>query len=179
MVRLVFRPYTQVRRSICTSESLRTSTRVSSGFILLWHSSPSFGSQRAGSVSAEPTRGLDGTMVRPTATRLRRDPITSAHEEHSLLSLRLRVLLHPQTRLHAELLGPCFKTGRVSGQHATEQRHRNALRTSAKPAGPHDAAQHCRAVQNRARWPGPAASPATHGLRRRSSSGCPRSPSAL
>jgi hypothetical protein len=45
MVRLVFRPYTQVRRSICTLESLRTSTRVSPGFVLLKHSSPSFGSQ--------------------------------------------------------------------------------------------------------------------------------------
>ncbi|XP_003366551.1 conserved hypothetical protein [Trichinella spiralis] len=31
MVRLVFRPYTQVRRVICTSTPLRTSTRVSSG----------------------------------------------------------------------------------------------------------------------------------------------------
>src|SRR5579859_8080334 len=44
MVRLVFRPYTQIRRSICTSESLRASTRVSSGFTLFRHSSPSFGS---------------------------------------------------------------------------------------------------------------------------------------
>ncbi|XP_003368605.1 conserved hypothetical protein [Trichinella spiralis] len=42
MVRLVFPPYTQVRRVICTSTPLRTSTRVSSGFILLKHSSPSF-----------------------------------------------------------------------------------------------------------------------------------------
>ncbi|CAN6973850.1 unnamed protein product [Brassica rapa subsp. trilocularis] len=32
MVRLVFRPYTQVRQTICTSVSLRASTRVSSGF---------------------------------------------------------------------------------------------------------------------------------------------------
>ena len=45
MVRLVFRPYTQVRRSICTLESLRASTRVSPGFALFRHSSPSFGSQ--------------------------------------------------------------------------------------------------------------------------------------
>ena len=45
MVRLVFRPYTQVWRSICTSEPLRASTRVSPGFTLLRHSSPSFGSQ--------------------------------------------------------------------------------------------------------------------------------------
>ncbi|CAL9143401.1 unnamed protein product [Musa hybrid cultivar] len=47
MVRLVFRPYTQVRRTICTSVSLRASTRVSSGFASLRHSSPSFGSRHA------------------------------------------------------------------------------------------------------------------------------------
>ena len=51
MVRLVFRPYTQVRRSICTLESLRTSTRVSPGFVLLKHSSPSFGSNQICSYS--------------------------------------------------------------------------------------------------------------------------------
>ena len=45
MVRLVFRPYTQISRSICTSEPLRASTRVSPGFTLFRHSSPSFGSQ--------------------------------------------------------------------------------------------------------------------------------------
>ena len=41
MVPLVFWPYTQVWRSICTSEPLRASTRVLSGFTLLRHSSPS------------------------------------------------------------------------------------------------------------------------------------------
>ena len=46
MVRLVFRPYTQIRRTICTSVSLRASTRVSSGFTLPRHSSPSFGSRQ-------------------------------------------------------------------------------------------------------------------------------------
>ena len=51
MVRLVFRPYTQVRKAICTSAHLRASTRVSSGFTLLRHSSPSFGSQRVYSYS--------------------------------------------------------------------------------------------------------------------------------
>ena len=45
MVRLVFRRCTQVRRSICTLESLRTSIRVSPDFVLLRNSSPSFGSQ--------------------------------------------------------------------------------------------------------------------------------------
>uniref|UniRef100_A0ACD5VSP8 Uncharacterized protein n=1 Tax=Avena sativa TaxID=4498 RepID=A0ACD5VSP8_AVESA len=46
MVRLVFRPYTQVRRTICMSVSLRASTRVSSGFAPIRHSSPSFGSRQ-------------------------------------------------------------------------------------------------------------------------------------
>jgi hypothetical protein len=49
MVRLVFRPYTQLKRSICTSEALQTSTRVSPGFVLAGHRSPSFGSQRVSS----------------------------------------------------------------------------------------------------------------------------------
>ena len=51
MVRLVFRPYTQVWRTICTSVSLRASTRVSPGFTLLKHSSPSFGSYQICSYS--------------------------------------------------------------------------------------------------------------------------------
>ena len=51
MVRLVFRPYTQIRRTICTSVSLRASTRVSPGFTLFRHSSPSFGSQHICSYS--------------------------------------------------------------------------------------------------------------------------------
>ncbi len=52
MVRLVFRPYTHVWRSICTSESLRASTRVSSGFTLHKRSSPSFGSYQIYSYSS-------------------------------------------------------------------------------------------------------------------------------
>ena len=51
MVRLVFRPYTQVWRTICTSVTLRASIRVSSDFTLLRHSSPSFGSQQVCSYS--------------------------------------------------------------------------------------------------------------------------------
>jgi hypothetical protein len=45
MVRLVFRAYTQVRGAICTSASQRAPTRVSSGFALFRHGSPSFGSE--------------------------------------------------------------------------------------------------------------------------------------
>ncbi len=54
MVRLVFRPYTQVRRTICTSVSLRASSRVSPAFTLFRHRSPSFGSQQICSYSNLP-----------------------------------------------------------------------------------------------------------------------------
>ena len=76
MVRLVFRPYTQLRRSICTSESLRTSIRVSPDFILAGHSSPSFGYQRAryrcAPVRRRPTAAPEGTTVRNAAGPLGR-----------------------------------------------------------------------------------------------------------
>src|SRR3954462_6813806 len=100
MVRLVFRPYTQIRRSICTSESLRASTRVSSGFTLFRHSSPSFGSQHTCS-TAEPSQKVwSGRRCSP--------------RQGSQLSLSLRArVYHPNTRGHVRLLGPCFKTGRL------------------------------------------------------------------
>ena len=62
MVRLVFRPYTQIWRSICTSEPLRTSTRVSPGFALPRHSSPSFGSQHKSS-NSNLCRNSDRSMM--------------------------------------------------------------------------------------------------------------------
>ena len=99
MVRLVFRPYTQIWRSICTSEPLRASTRVSSGFTLFRHSSPSFGSQHICSYSRRGSNNLARSMVH------QKDPTFS-------LSLRTRVY-HPNTRIYVRLLGPCFKTGRL------------------------------------------------------------------
>ena len=72
MVRLVFRPYTQVGRPICTSGPLRASTRVSSGFALPGHSSPSFGSHRARSRSTCPTeRDKTGRRCAPPGGRSR------------------------------------------------------------------------------------------------------------
>jgi hypothetical protein len=71
MVRLVFRPYTQLRRSICTSESLRTSTRVSPGFVLARHRSPSFGSQRVRSWFVRPTRSNRNLLLRGDQERSR------------------------------------------------------------------------------------------------------------
>ena len=96
MVRLVFRPYTRVGRAICTSAPLRASTRVSSGFALLRHSSPSFGSQRNCS-----RWDLQLTIVCP----LKR--LVFKARFHCALGFN-----HPLTRSCARLLGPCFKTGR-------------------------------------------------------------------
>jgi hypothetical protein len=76
MVRLVFRPYTQLRRSICTSESRRTSTRVSPGFVLAGHRSPSFGSQRVRSRYIRPSR----TEARPSRGRPGSAPPCTEHE---------------------------------------------------------------------------------------------------
>src|SRR5579883_2243925 len=108
MVRLVFRPYTQVKRTICTSVSLRASTRVSPGFTLLRHSSPSFGSQQMCSHSnlSQATIGRwcgagafghTSHLGRPTRVAF----TFIAHQG----------LQHPNTRTYVRLLGPCFKTG--------------------------------------------------------------------
>ena len=65
MVRLVFRPYTQIRRTICTSVTLRASTRVSPGFTLFRHRSPSFGSQQICSYS-NLSQVIDRSIVPPS-----------------------------------------------------------------------------------------------------------------
>ena len=101
MVRLVFRPYTHVWRTICTSVSLRSSTRVSPGFNLRKHSSPSFGSQHT--CSSEYSSSEESV---------------TADEEHlsviiQSISLRLGVY-NSRTRTYVRLLGPCFKTGRIT-----------------------------------------------------------------
>src|SRR6201991_4507824 len=99
MVRLVFRPYTQVLRSICTSEPLRASTRVSSVFALLRKSSPSFGSPRTRSTARPSVNFSLGRRCPREGYRLS-------------LSLRVRVF-HPNRSEHVALRGPCFKTGRL------------------------------------------------------------------
>jgi hypothetical protein len=82
MVRLVFRPYTQLKRSICTSESLQTSTRVSPGFVLAGHRSPSFGSQRVSSRCVRPGR----TEARPSRGRPGNAPHGARHAHGSSLA---------------------------------------------------------------------------------------------
>ena len=90
MVRLVFRPYTRVRRSICTLESLRPSTRVSPGFGLLGHSSPSFGSRHICShsnLSSEESWSVDGAKKIPPK-------ISDILYVNSALGGELRALAH-------------------------------------------------------------------------------------
>ena len=77
MVRLVFRPYTQIRRTICTSVSLRASTRVSPGFTLFRHRSPSFGSQQICSYS-NLSQANDRSIVPPR----RRVPTSAPRRLH-------------------------------------------------------------------------------------------------
>ena len=108
MVRLVFRPYTQLRRSICTSESLRSSIRVSPDFNLARHSSPSFGSERMHS----------GFSARNEVDAKSRDcaaPFDTDHPSAAKTAFAFTAPLgleNPMTRASVQLLGPCFKTGR-------------------------------------------------------------------
>ena len=107
MVRLVFRRYTQIRRSICTSESLRASTSVSAGFTLFRHSSPSFGSQQIRSYSNLSESRIGRSMVRPFWG-------FSPQPSGTVFTFIVPTGFdHPETCAHVRLLGPCFKTGRM------------------------------------------------------------------
>ena len=117
MVRLVFRPYTQLRRSICTSESLRSSTRVSPDFNLARHSSPSFGSQRACSCCS--ARGEVVAKRRGCAPPKERDRPSGTDVPFAFTAPL--GLVRPMARTHVRLLGPCFKTGR-RGRRPTRDR---------------------------------------------------------
>ena len=115
MVRLVFRPYTQVGRPICTSGPLRTSTRVSSGFALPRHSSPSFGSYRARSCSTSPTERARRAGGAPGSGEAGIPPGAARAALHFHCATGFRA--SPPTRARVRLLGPCFKTGLVGSRH--------------------------------------------------------------
>ncbi|EGN91295.1 hypothetical protein SERLA73DRAFT_80747 [Serpula lacrymans var. lacrymans S7.3] len=110
MVRLVFRPYTQIRRSICTSESLRASTRVSSGFTLFRHSSPSFGSQHTRSTAGPSQKFWSGRRCPPRqrsqlSLSLRARVLNTQTLAGIILSMDVSRSPKP-TRGHAEFLNP-------------------------------------------------------------------------
>jgi hypothetical protein len=119
MVRLVFRPYTQFRRSICTSESLRTSIRVSPDFVLTRHSSPSFGSQRVRSGCASSRD--ESETPRECGAASRRGPSSLGRQPGTTFTFitPLGFSQIPMTRVHVRLLGPCFKTGPKSTQSSS------------------------------------------------------------
>ena len=119
MVRLVFRPYTQVRRTICTSVSLRTSIRVSSDFILLKHSSPSFGSQQMCSYSNLSRIRRGRSMMRSPAETEEISP----QLRRAFTFIVPAGFNHPKTRTHVRLLGPCFKTGRMKPYDRQQPKH--------------------------------------------------------
>lgn len=121
MVRLVFRPYTQVRRTICTSVSLRASTRVSSGFALLRHSSPSFGSQQVCSHSNPSQKLKVGRQCTPTTRGSRQSA-----------SLRLAGF---QTRRLAHMLDSLVRVSRRAEWKARQPTPRACRCTAARPVG--------------------------------------------
>ena len=136
MVRLVFRPYTQIRRTICTSVSLRASTRGSPGFTLCRHRSPSFGSQQICSYS-NPAQARDRSIMPLTV-------LTSVALDYLYFHCASWVL-HPNTRTYVRLLGPCFKTGRMKPFcHRIYVREMLRMPTplSTRPAG-HEQLEHC------------------------------------
>ena len=111
MVRLVFRPFSKVSRSICTSEPLAS---FHQGFPWLHPTLEKF------------------TIFRVPTYMLQLKSFAKAHDRPmlnnflctpALLSLRVRVL-HPNTRTHVRLLDPCFKTGCLQpfrlGHHSAE-----------------------------------------------------------
>ncbi|CAA7015819.1 unnamed protein product [Microthlaspi erraticum] len=94
--------------------SLRASTRVSSGFAPLRHSSPSFGSRQA-MLTLEPFSDDQGR----SAVHPRGIPPISFLAPYGFN--------HPLTRTHVRLLGPCFKTGRMGSPQATPEEHQMDL----------------------------------------------------
>ena len=97
MVRLVFRPYTQIWRTICTSVSLWASIRVSPEFTLHKHSSPSFGSYQM----------CSGSNISQSISRLQ----VPAHP--AITFIAHTGFRHLCACTCARLLGPCFKTGQM------------------------------------------------------------------
>ncbi len=126
MVRLVFRPYTQVRKAICTSAHLRASTRVSSGFALLRHSSPSFGSQQVCSYSNLSQKIMVGRWCRHRAippVRLLALHGCSTHQLAYMLDSLVRVSRRARLkafRQHPERAVPEGLKERLSSPRAAE-----------------------------------------------------------
>ena len=128
-------------RSICTSEPLRASTRVSSGFALLGHSSPSFGSQQTRSHSkpatAWPRLGprcagppWDDPALAPVDSR---PTLAFAAPPVGLVTIDDTCRRALETSASLALLGPCFKTGHGGPNQRQRPRRGRRDRTPARP----------------------------------------------
>ena len=114
MFRLVFRPFTQIRRTICTSVTLQASTRVSSGFTLFKQRSTSFGSQQIRSCSNR-SRGMVGRLCGflhiPTRVAFTMHPrfatLLLAYLLDSLVRVSRRVDKNHFASIRAEMLVRC------------------------------------------------------------------------
>ena len=127
MVRLVFRPYTQIRRTICTSVALRTFIRVSPEFVLLKHSSPSFGSLCMCS-NSNPPQLVSWLLVHVSQLSIPLRPKTYthklAHASDSLVRVSRRVKWNRQLKQ-----SPCTPTRNLRGMLIgnSSRLHINAL----------------------------------------------------
>ena len=126
MVRLVFRPYAQVGRSICTSETLRASTGFSPGFALPERSSPSFGSRHRRSVSVPPREHGAG---RDRATRGRgglsprlRHAVARGRSENDLAFTPPSGLVAPDDSRRRQTPWSVFQDGSVGHPFASRRR---------------------------------------------------------
>ena len=86
----------------------RSSTRVSSGFYQPRYSSPSFGSQRK--CSHSPCICKRWALYTATIYMIKSQNKTYSHAIH--VNSAILDKFTSNTSMHAELLGPCFKTGR-------------------------------------------------------------------
>ena len=126
MVRLVFRPYAQVGRSICTSETLRASTGFSPGFALPERSSPSFGSRHRRSVSVPPREhgaGRDrATRGRGELSPRRRHAVARGRSENDLAFTPPSGLVAPDDSRRRQTPWSVFQDGSVGHPFASRRR---------------------------------------------------------
>lgn len=179
MVRLVFRPYTQVRRTICTSVSLRASTRVSSGFASLRHSSPSFGSRQACSNSNPSQKIGVGRRCTPPTERgevpARQLPCAFRVSRARRLARISDSLVRVSRRVGWGARGPLPGAHRCPGGHAESAR----AASPAAPTAPPRAGSTARASAAGAARNGPRPEPSGGPALRRSASGRGASPAPI
>ena len=146
MVRLVFRPYSHVGRTICTSVSLQASTRVSPGFTKRTNRSPSFGSHHECSDSNRfLKKETHRSAVPPPSRRKRGSRLSLSFRARVYKSLTLAYVLDSLVRVSRRVERNHFverlqgawgsRNGRNRGEHVATRRRR-ATRVVEPPRTP-------------------------------------------